>query len=749
VLLAASAARRPPEVGYAAYFGPSSSEVRELTAFHDEFESGFHLLIAFGCRETSHCHRIDEPWALEFLGRLHDAADRLPNVRRTASALDSPVVVGPLETRTLATRIATGGWRLDPDWQALFLAGLQQPGFAATVVSSDARSAGVVVELRSLESQPVRDAVRGALALASRFERELGGEIHLAGDPVWTVVSADALERDSKRLTALMFAAMAGLLMVLLRDPWLAALPLVAIALVTIAVLGLASAIALPETSLLAALPPLLVTIAVAQSLHFLVAVARTGPGASPESALIAAARGVGDGCLWSSITTIAGFASFLGSNLASFRHFGALAGVGVALAFATSFTVLPALLCLRMRRSARPASARRRAGVAREVLDGIEETVARYPRWVVVSSLASFGLLALGVPRLQYASDFGFGEGSYVVRSLRAIEANFRKPMTTEVVVTLPPGRGVWEEPSLRLLAAVEEVFAGEISTGRAWSFLDLLEEAHRLDVGRAPESFAALVAAAPREMALVATSERTRWFWSEGVDPERSDGRTRARISVDRAWLDDAEQGPYVARVRAALAALERRPEAAGAGIELTGGLVLADRFIGRLRETQRDSFASAFAFVAATLVILLRRPPVLVLWAVAVNIVPVVALLGLMGWTGIGIDPANTMVGAILLGLGVDDTIHFGLRVRAALAAGLERREAVAYAFATVGEALLGANLCLAVGFSVLLFSQWGGLVSFGLLAGLGVGLLLAADLLLLPAALLMRRGGASVS
>jgi len=44
-------------------------------------------------------------------------------------------------------------------------------------------------------------------------------------------------------------------------------------------------------------------------------------------------------------------------------------------------------------------------------------------------------------------------------------------------------------------------------------------------------------------------------------------------------------------------------------------------------------------------------------------------------------------------------------------------------------------------LALGFSVMLFSQWGGLVGFGLLASLGVGLLLAGNLLLLPAALLV--------
>ena len=52
-----------------------------------------------------------------------------------------------------------------------------------------------------------------------------------------------------------------------------------------------------------------------------------------------------------------------------------------------------------------------------------------------------------------------------------------------------------------------------------------------------------------------------------------------------------------------------------------------------------------------------------------------------------------------------------------------------------------ALVVSSGVLALGFSVLLFSQWGGLVGFGLLASLGVGLLLAGNLLLLPAALLV--------
>jgi predicted RND superfamily exporter protein len=487
-------------------------------------------------------------------------------------------------------------------------------------------------------------------------------------------------------------------------------------------------------TSLLSALPPLLVVIATATSIHLLSEVARSRT-ADPSKRLVEAARTVGPGCFWTTATTAIGFDSFLWSDLASFRHFGALAGLGVAIGFATTFTLLPALLFLHLRRTT--GGPRGRASeLPAHLVDAIRNTVARHPRFVLAACLGAFAILAAGAPRLRYASDFGFGEQSFVVRSLRAIEANFRKPMTTEVVVTLPPGARAYDAASLALLAQVEALFAAEPTTGGAWSLLDLLEDAHRVDRGTGPADFDALVAAAPRTVALVAASESARWFWREAVDDGAPE---RARVSVDRAWLDDAAQSPYVERVRAGLAALaERAPP--GTRIELEGGLVLADRFVMQLRETQWRSFASAFAVVAAILVVLFRRHGALVPWSIAACSLPVAALLGLMGWAGIGVDPANTMVGAILIGIGVDDTIHLGIRYADARRRGADTADALDAALHGAGEPLLVASGVLALGFSVLLFSHWGGLVGFGLLASLGVALLLAGNLLLLPAALL---------
>lgn len=734
LLLLAQAARLSGEVGYAAYFGPDDPAVARLAAFFEEFESGLHVLVAFGCPGSRVCRSLRDREGLEFLGRLQAAIDRLPNVRATRSLLDAPIVVGAFETQTLATRGGDGRYALAPEWPELLARSLAEPFLADLVVARDARTAGIVVELQSLESGALREAVHALLALAAAREAELGAEIYVAGDPVWAVVADDDLDADARNLTLLMLALVLGLLLAFFRDPWLAGLPVLAVGGLAAAIHGVAALLGMPMTAILAALPPLLLAIAVAASIHLLAAFARR-PEPEPAAALVAAATEVGAGCFWSAATTAAGFASFLWSDLAAFRQFGAVAALGVGLGFLGAFTLLPALLCLRP-----PRRAAARLGFAREVVGAAQAAVFGRPGFVLAAGGAALAALATGIPRLGYEVDFG--DQSLVLRSVRFMEANFRRPMTTELVVDVPPDRRIYDAETLHLLAQLERWFDAEPSTGGATSFLDYLAEAHRVQHGTPAASLDALVAAAPALMPVAAGLPGVATVWSERVDDGGAAARDRARISVHRSWLAGREQIPYVERLRAHLAELNGELAAGGFRVELAGGLELAALAERRIRDTQWSSFASAFEVVLVVLLALLAREPRLAALGVAANALPVVALLGLMGWAGIAVDPANAMVAAILLTIAVDDTIHVSLRYARERAAGAGAREAIATALAAVGEAVVVTSVCLSLGFAVLMFSRWGGLVSFGLLASLGVLLALAGDLLLLPAALVRR-------
>lgn len=736
--LSIPASRLTTEVGYAAYFGPEHARVERLQDFVEEFGSGFHVLVVFGCGTTDLCERVTDRPALELIASLQADLDQIPNVRRTESLLTAPVLVAPLETRSLGRRTVEGRYALADGWQQLAPRALREPFLRGAVVSSDGRNAGIVVELQSVSSEGMRSAVHGIQDLLPSYEDILGTEIYLAGDPVWTVISSDDLSADSTTLTVLMFVAITAVLYAAFRSFWLTLTPVLSVAALTVAIRGLIAIFGIPMTSILAALPPLLVVIMITSSMHLLAAYLRSASGATGRAVRTAAAE-VGAGCFWASMTTAGGFASFVWSDLTSFRHFGIVAAAGLGLSYLITFTLLPALLCLADTSHLR--ARRRPPRVTSDVLSALFEGVTRRPVLILATNLCLFLLLSTGIFRVYYEADFGFGERHFVYRSLRFIEENFRKPMTTEIVIQLPEEARVYDRVTLELLERVEAHFSQESSTGAVWSFLDFLEEAYRVDKGQPPVSSEALRIGALDQMPLVSSREAVFAFWTEGMSSNgQRASHDRLRVSVDRAWLDDAKQGPYVERIRALVAELRELYGPRGYRFELHGGLFLADLFVDMIRETQWKSFASAFAVVTIVLILLTWRQPGLTAWAVLANLLPASALLGTMGWAGIGIDPANSMVAAILIAIAVDDTIHVALRYQAERRTGSSPRSATRNVLLSVGHPVLVTSACLALGFSVLMFSRWGGLASFGLLAGLGVFYALVCDLLLLPAGLL---------
>ncbi len=95
---------------------------------------------------------------------------------------------------------------------------------------------------------------------------------------------------------------------------------------------------------------------------------------------------------------------------------------------------------------------------------------MTRRPTFVLVTGGVVLLGLAAGIPRLYYEVDFG--DQSLVLRSVRFMEANFRKPMTTELVVTIPEGKRIYDEESLRLLQRLEDYFDGR---AEQWDRLEL----------------------------------------------------------------------------------------------------------------------------------------------------------------------------------------------------------------------------------------------------------------------------------
>ncbi len=116
---------------------------------------------------------------------------------------------------------------------------------------------------------------------------------------------------------------------------------------------------------------------------------------------------------------------------------------------------------------------------------------------------------------------------------------------------------------------------------------------------------------------------------------------------------------------------------------------------------------------------------------------NLLPIGLTFGIWGMTVAQINVAASIVSGMILGIVVDDTVHFLSKyLRARREQGLASAAAVRYAFHTVGVALLVTTLVLVAGFMVLAQSNFviNGVMS--ILTAIGIALALIVDFLFLP-------------
>jgi uncharacterized protein len=170
----------------------------------------------------------------------------------------------------------------------------------------------------------------------------------------------------------------------------------------------------------------------------------------------------------------------------------------------------------------------------------------------------------------------------------------------------------------------------------------------------------------------------------------------------------------------------------------IHITGMTVLFDNMLDQLFTSQTDSFGFVVIVTLILFVLLLRSIPLGVIGMVP-NILAPMAILAFMGFTGIPLDMMTITIAAIVVGIGVDDAIHFLHRFKEEHDSGLTVRQAVMKSHKTIGSALYFTSVTIIFGFSVLGLSNFVPTIEFGILTALAMALALIGNLTLLPALL----------
>ncbi|MBW2202915.1 MAG: MMPL family transporter [Deltaproteobacteria bacterium] len=119
---------------------------------------------------------------------------------------------------------------------------------------------------------------------------------------------------------------------------------------------------------------------------------------------------------------------------------------------------------------------------------------------------------------------------------------------------------------------------------------------------------------------------------------------------------------------------------------------------------------------------------------------NCFPIIVSFGVMGWFGIPLSMATSLIASIAIGLAVDDTIHYLVSYNREFKGSLNKEKALSNTVRRMGKPIIFTTVTISLGFSVLMFSHFKPTAVFGLLMIITMFSALVADLILLPSLML---------
>ncbi len=473
-----------------------------------------------------------------------------------------------------------------------------------------------------------------------------------------------------------------------------------------------------------AALPVLVLVIALTDGMHLMIAVLRRREeGAHPHRAGAHAIRSLGRACMLTSLTTAIGFASLAVSDIEVIRRFGLVFAGAVGLTFLAVITVVPLLGSAFLRRTPSGSAALQGAGLARPFELAARAVVGRSRLVTALGTALTVGMAAVS---LQMVPDNRLTEAvphdHAAARTLERLEAVFGGSVETSILVEFED-----EQAGLDAMVAVEERLAEEPFATGSLSIVDVLRSLPGGDEPRAA-ALELLPAAATRNLL------------------RRDLGRALIRFRVPDEGAAVAEPG--YARIQDGLRAVEAAHP--GVRLHLTGTGYVARTNVNVIIE----DFALGLWVAALTIVFVLAaafRSLRLGLLSVIPNAFPLAVAGSVLAGLGLELQVSSVLAFTVCLGIAVDDTIHLVSRYRAERLRGRPPEEAAVRAVTAVGRALVITTLVLVGGWGMLLLSEVPTTQLFGVIGLVGLTAALVGDLILLPAMLVAfdpdRRSGAT--
>jgi predicted RND superfamily exporter protein len=492
--------------------------------------------------------------------------------------------------------------------------------------------------------------------------------------------------------------------------------------------LGLYSLMGFTYNVLSSMILPLIVVLAIADDVHMMQHWDEERRRGDNEHAFKATVAHLAAPLFGASATTALGMLSLATSHVVAVRAFGIGAAVGIMIDFVISLVLVPTLLTW-MKPETEEAPHER---YLIEPLQRIARLSCEYPGRVVVVSLAVGAIAASGMFRLRVDTNHinFFRPGHPISRSAVVIDRELSGVYSFQIMLE-GPADALKTPDALHRIDRLEESLRAFPHVRKVTSVADYVKRVNReLNDGRLEASVV------PDDADAIAQELFVFGLGGEGrQELERmvSTDYSRAQISIK---LESMSSDLVLQLVEDADRLAKSTFSGTGITPIATGSGRLFSTLDHYLVTSQLSSFATAFITVFGVIFVVFRSARFGVLTIVP-NVLPVLAVLGVMGYLDISMNIATVMLASVALGVVDDDTIHFINRYRKEVARGASTDEAIAVATAHEGRASLTTAVINSCGFGVLLLSEYRPTAWFGGLLALTLGVAFLAEVFILPA------------
>ncbi len=560
-------------------------------------------------------------------------------------------------------------------------------------------------------------------------------EVHLSGLPYIRTVVAEKVKTEMQMFVVLAILVTSLVLFFLFRSVRVVLFSMLVVGIGVIWSLGTVTLLGYKLTMVMALIPPIIIVIGIPNCVFLLNKYHNEFVlHGNKIKALSRAIHKIGNATFMTNTTTAMGFATFIFTQSSILTEFGVVAAINVMAVFLFSLLIIPIVYSFMNSPKKRHTKHLERQWVI-GMVDGLASIVRNHRPWVYGITAMVLVLAGVGFSMVKTSGKIvdDLPQNDPVLQDLHFFEEHFHGVMPLEVYIDMGKKGHATKTSTLRKIEELQLVLAEHPEISRSLSIADVVKFAKQAFYNGNPERYELI---RPPERRFI--SPYLRGAEKNGISRMLVDSlNRRTRVTAQVADIGTIKMKKLTREIQPQLDSIfsSSRSE-----VFLSGNSILFFKGTSYLVKNLFISLGIAIVIIACIMAFLFNSAR-MVLVSMIPNLIPLILTAAIMGYFGITIKPSTILVFSIAFGISVDDTIHYLAKYRQELkATNWDIRRSVFAALKETGVSMFYTSVVLFFGFSVFIYSEFGGTQAIGVLVSVTLLIAMLANLVLLPSFLL---------